>query len=220
MARPKKTTKSYIERIEEEVNTNQSKLNLILGALIVLVIGVLVFNYFNRNKVGETKSQDTQQEQQSGDVSVENLPGKYTIKEGDTLFSVAEKYYKDGYMYPELVKANNLVNPDSIEVGQTVDIPKLETTATMTPTVTETHSPTVSPSVSPTLTQAQSGSPTNTEWGSAISGDKYTVQAGDWLSKIAGRAYGDIMMYEKIAKANNVQNPDLIEPGVVLTIPR
>ncbi len=57
-------------------------------------------------------------------------------------------------------------------------------------------------------------------WGPPITSDKYTVVAGDWLSKIAGRAYGDIMAYDRIAKANNIQNPDLIEVGMVLTIPR
>ena len=38
--------------------------------------------------------------------------------------------------------------------------------------------------------------------------------------KVAGRAYGDVMAFDKIVKANNIQNPDLIEPGTVLSIPR
>ena len=211
---------SFVDRIEQEVNNNQSKLNLILGALIVLVLGVLVFNYFDKNKAIDTASQNTQNQEQQGDASPENLPGKYTIKEGDTLFSIADKYYKDGYKYPELVTANKLANPDAIEVGQIIDIPKLEisTTSSITPMADATTSPTISTTMTPTPEVLKPSS--NAEWGPKIDGDKYTVQAGDWLSKIAGRAYGDVMQYEKIAKANNITNPDVIEVGTVLTIPR
>ena len=59
-----------------------------------------------------------------------------------------------------------------------------------------------------------------TVWGPKIDGATYTVVEGDWLSTISARAYGDIMSYSKIAEANNISNPDLIEPGQVLKIPR
>lgn len=212
--------KSYIDRIEEEVNNNQSKLNLILGSLIILVLGVLVFNYFNKNRTADTQSQNTKNEEQQGDVAADKLPGKYTIKEGDTLFSISEKYYSDGYKFPELVKANNLANPDNIEVGQVIDIPKLEGIASAAVTEAEnTPTMTIVTSASPTSERPQ-GTVLESDWGPKITSDKYTVAAGDWLSKIAGRAYGDVMQYEKIAKANNIVNPDLIEVGTVLTIPR
>jgi nucleoid-associated protein YgaU len=40
------------------------------------------------------------------------------------------------------------------------------------------------------------------------------------LSKIAGRAYGDVYQFDKIAKANNITDPNNIEVGTVLKIPR
>lgn len=58
--------------------------------------------------------------------------------------------------------------------------------------------------------------------------EEYTVQRGDWLSKIAEKYYGDILAYDLIVQANNLQsgdaytdidNPDLIEPGWTLCIP-
>jgi 5'-nucleotidase / UDP-sugar diphosphatase len=64
------------------------------------------------------------------------------------------------------------------------------------------------------------GAENQTIWGEKITGDTYTVQAGDWLSTIAGRAYGDILQYQKIAEANNITNPDVIEVGTVLKLPR
>ena len=48
----------------------------------------------------------------------------------------------------------------------------------------------------------------------------YTVQKDDSLWSIAVRAYGDGYQWVKIAKANNLANPDLIFSGNVLTLPR
>jgi heat shock protein HslJ/LysM repeat protein len=56
----------------------------------------------------------------------------------------------------------------------------------------------------------------------------YTVQLGDWLSKIADKYYGDVLAYPAIVAATNAQagdtyahisDPDLIEPGWTLCIP-
>ncbi len=50
-------------------------------------------------------------------------------------------------------------------------------------------------------------------------GQMYIVQAGDSLSKIAKHFYGDAQKYERIAKANAIDNPDLIKVGQQLEIP-
>lgn len=51
------------------------------------------------------------------------------------------------------------------------------------------------------------------------SGTSYTVVAGDTLSKIAKRFYGDANHYHAIAKASGISNPDLIKVGQVITLP-
>ena len=67
------------------------------------------------------------------------------------------------------------------------------------------------------ITVVQSGSSTTPEpqqqW--------YTVAAGDSLSKIAKRFYGDANQWRKIYDANReqIKNPDLIHPGQKLSIP-
>ena len=50
----------------------------------------------------------------------------------------------------------------------------------------------------------------------------YTVQKGDTLSKISKQFYGDANAYKKIFDANRDQlkDPDKIQPGQVLKIPR
>lgn len=49
----------------------------------------------------------------------------------------------------------------------------------------------------------------------------YTVEKGDYLSKIAKKMYGDAMKYPVIFEANKpmLKDPDLIYPGQVLRIP-
>ena len=49
----------------------------------------------------------------------------------------------------------------------------------------------------------------------------YTVVAGDSLSKIAKREYGDAAKWRGIWEANRdtIKNPDLIHPGQVLNLP-
>jgi len=47
----------------------------------------------------------------------------------------------------------------------------------------------------------------------------YTVESGDTLWAISERFYGDGSKYQIIADASGISNPDLIQPGQVLTIP-
>jgi nucleoid-associated protein YgaU len=47
----------------------------------------------------------------------------------------------------------------------------------------------------------------------------YTVQAGDNLSKISKRFYGDPNKYMRIAQANGLEDPDKIKIGMELKIP-
>lgn len=183
---------SYLDKLTVETQSNQSRISMVLGVLIVLVLGILVFNYFNKPGDNLGPAQTVEQER---DISPDNLPGKYTVKEGDTLFLITEKYYGDGYQYDILAKENNLTSVDQIEVGQVLQIPKLEI-------------------------EPATGGGNTTIWGPMIEGDTYTVLEGDWLSTIAARAYGDIYSYDKIARTNNIPNPDYITVGMVLAIPR
>lgn len=64
----------------------------------------------------------------------------------------------------------------------------------------------------------------------APEGEAYTVQADDWLSKIAEKEYGNVLAYPAIVEATNakaaeddsfavIDNPDVIEVGQKLWIP-
>jgi nucleoid-associated protein YgaU len=57
--------------------------------------------------------------------------------------------------------------------------------------------------------------------GGSTAARRYTVQAGDNLSKISKHFYGDPNQYMKIVNANKEQlpDPDKIKPGMELNIP-
>ncbi|WP_291429907.1 BON domain-containing protein [Deinococcus sp.] len=47
----------------------------------------------------------------------------YTVKSGDTLGAIAQKYYGDAAEYKKIAHYNNISNPDLIQVGQKIRIP-------------------------------------------------------------------------------------------------
>jgi nucleoid-associated protein YgaU len=128
---------------------------------------------------------------------------KYTVKEGDTLWSIAEKTYKSGYNWVDIARANKLSNPDSLEKGTNLVLPK-----------TEQKNETSEPEWTG-LNMTQSANPV-----AKITGNKYKVVRGDTLWDIAVRAYGDGYQWAKLQSANKLSNPDLIIEGTDLNIPR
>ena len=63
--------------------------------------------------------------------------------------------------------------------------------------------------------------PTSAGTSGATAGKRYTVVAGDSLSRIAKREYGDANAWKRIYEANRdtIKDPDLIYPGQTLEIP-
>jgi len=53
----------------------------------------------------------------------EKKPKTYVVQEGDSLSSIAEKFYGDLYQWPKLMEANRLTNPNILEVGMVLVIP-------------------------------------------------------------------------------------------------
>ena len=47
----------------------------------------------------------------------------YTVVKGDTLWGIAQRFYGNGSRYPEIARANNISNPNIINVGQKLLIP-------------------------------------------------------------------------------------------------
>ena len=73
----------------------------------------------------------------------------------------------------------------------------------------------------PDFSNVRSGSSSTAPKPAAPTPERYTVVAGDSLSKIAKKYYGDASQWKRIFEANRdqIENPDLIQPGWKLAIP-
>ncbi len=178
--------------IQKRLQSTDSFVSMALGLAVVLVLGMLIVNYVSSKrgvKPGASTDQKKQEEMQKA-----LPPTSHTVVEGDTLWSISEKYYKSGYNWIDLQKANNLANADYIEAGQMLTIP----------------------SVTPIVLPPGQTLATSTE---AAKPKEYTVVSGDSLWSIAMKIYADGYKWTEIAKANNLANPDLIFAGNVLQLP-
>ncbi|GAC1350452.1 MAG: hypothetical protein NVSMB27_33110 [Ktedonobacteraceae bacterium] len=62
-------------------------------------------------------------------------PGSdYTVQQGDTLSSIAQRAYGDGNRWQAIANANNISDPNLIYAGQVLFIPTIRTTRTCTVT--------------------------------------------------------------------------------------
>ncbi len=189
--------KGFLENILNVFKPGESYTNLILGAVVVIAIGIgfLIFIRDNRQETSSTTTEENEIEEEKD----KNTSSTYTVKAGDSLWSISEEKYKTGYNWTEIAKVNNLENPSIIEVGDKLKLPN----------EAETTKPTPSPTISEKVLL-------NGE----ITENKYTIKEGDNLWNIAVRAYGNGYRYVEIASANKIANPNLIYPKVVLIIPR
>jgi len=162
-----------------------------------------VYDYFikiNRNQK-EKKTTEVKKEEKKITPMLEDekkqksLPRKYKIVAGDYLWKIAINTYQNGYNWVEIAKENKLTNPDLIYPGQELTLPKIE--------------------VKKGLINDQG---VKTTGGTAITTEKYTVIPNDNLWNISIRACGDGFKWTKIAKINNLANPDLIHRGNILKI--
>ncbi len=181
------------KKIVIEKNYQQEKeklISLIKNNIYSFLIG-LTFFVFALLFIGKTylpkllTKKTTQQTKTHKKSEINKNYQTYIVREGDTLFLIAEKFYGDGNLMDKIAQANKLKDVNQIEKGQKLVIPKIE--------------------------EKKEQKSEN---------EIYIVQPGDSLSSIAQKFYGDLYQWPKIAQANNLQNPEAIEVGMRLVIPR
>jgi nucleoid-associated protein YgaU len=116
----------------------------------------------------------------------------YVVRSGDTLSTIALRYYGNGNLWPLVYEANRRTiggNPDVIRPQQQLTIPQ-RTSGQPQP-------------------QPQPGKRT------------YTVKRGDSLREIAQQFYGNELRWQEIYRANRqlIPDPDRLRIGIQLAIP-
>ncbi len=116
----------------KSLRLNEQRISILLGAVVVVIVGILIYNYFTGINRQQEIAQLAEQEQQ--------LEMKtHQVAKGESLWQISLKYYNDGYKWVEIAKVNKLANPDLIEAGQTLVIPELELKETPTSILTSEH---------------------------------------------------------------------------------
>lgn len=173
----------------------QKKFSFVLGIIVSFSLffsgyRYLIFPYLSTISFHERNGSKIQMVSEKKQVV-------YTIKEDDDLWKIAESYYGSGYNAYDIAQANKISDPNNLTKGQKIIIPAV---APKTSTVGD---------ISAISTDQVT-----------YKADKYIVQQGDYLWLIAVKVYGDGNAAFRIIQANNIPNPDILEPGTVLNIPR
>ena len=175
-------------------------LSLALGGVVILVISIAVVSLLFQKITSQSEKISPNDEQKTkAKVTSTNKVRTYVVKEGDQLYLIAQKLYGSGLNMEDIMKTNKITNPNLLEVGQKLIIPDVKPRSPTVGIITE--------------------SAAKTEKVTAKS-DKYTVKEGDNLVKIALQTYGDSYAWKRIADANGITNPDQLEVGKILIIPR
>jgi len=195
-----------IKNILKFFKLNENTISTLMGGIVVVVIAGLIFNYFRTTNLKSWQGiLLSEQEVTTTSKSDENdkLIATYKVAKGDDLWHIAEKFYRSGYNYVDIMKENNILGSGIIVPDQELRIPKVE--AKMI-TVVETQTTVVGEQVKPVT---------------SITPGEYVIVKGDSYWNIAVRAYGDGYQWSKIYDANRTifNDPNIIFVGEKITIP-
>ena len=184
------TLKNFLKKVKLSERT----ISAVLGVLVVVVAGVLLFNFFQTRDGIDFLNEETISEQgelEAGILVI--LPTTHRVARGENLWSIAKNYYGSGYNWVDIAQENSLKNPDFLLVDQELFIPNVAIRQ-------------------PEEKLAIDEFRTNT----------YTVQEGDSLWQIAIAVYDNGYQWSEVYQANQLEigpNPGLIVPGTVLVMP-
>ncbi len=179
-----------IKQVLKTVKLYESTISMILGALVLAIAAFLVFSYFRNLKVGTVSTNGTQN--QTAQIA------SHKVVAGETLWSIAEKYYGDGFKWQQIAEANSISNPESLEKDTKLSIPETELEVKVTTTV-----------------KSEETKALKSELPSS-----YTVAKGDDLWKISVKVYGNGHKWPEIAKLNRITNANVIFVGSQLNLPK
>ncbi len=95
----------------KKIKLNEETISMVLGAVVIVIVGVLIVNYFKDKSAGTIPGTSTQ-----------TSTKEHVVVKGETLWSIAEDSFGSGYNWVDIKKVNGL-KIDTIEVGQKLVIP-------------------------------------------------------------------------------------------------
>jgi S-formylglutathione hydrolase FrmB/LysM repeat protein len=148
----------------------------------------------------------------------------HTVVAGETLSALALRFYGDAELYGLIATASGIADPDVIDVGQRLTFPDFTRyTVVAGDTLSALAVRFYGDAELSRLIASASGiaDPAVIDVGQRLiipEITRHTVVAGDTLSALAARFYGDASLYPVIATVNGIEDPDVIDVGHVLVI--
>lgn len=189
---PRNTTINYHKLTVDSLRTKYP--SFILGIAIVVFVTLIILELLPNSYIITAKKTTPLK---GSVLSKTQKVSSYVVQVGDDLWKISEKVYGSGFNGFDIAKFNNINDPNVLSAGQILKIPAI------TPG-------------KPTVGEVNGGSTSQV----TFTGTTYVVLPGDDLGIVAQKAYGDPMMWTKIANANKLTNPDTIREGQTLRIPR
>lgn len=144
-----KALNSVEKRLKRQSNTITA-LGILAGIFLLLLIGAIVFLPLGEKKTDSSEVVITKVESDSLQMAnsqlqesnatlnqrVQNLEAQlkecreepktmeYTVRDGDNLWDLADRYYNNPWEYVDIAAYNNIRNPNLILTGQELQIPK------------------------------------------------------------------------------------------------
>jgi nucleoid-associated protein YgaU len=195
---------NYVKKTFDTLKENY--ISAIIGLIIFLVAFNYITNYISENGSISIKSLIGNSEEAEKESTTAST-NKYTVKKGDTLWSISEMKIGSGYNFVDIARVNNIADVNDIEAGEQLIIPDVDP---------------IRPNIGSKANQVSNSVQNKkaAEKSKTIDSDTYTVVKGDSLWNISVRVYGDGYQWPKIARANKLVNPNLIHPGNRFVIPR
>ncbi|QEK12133.1 LysM peptidoglycan-binding domain-containing protein [Crassaminicella thermophila] len=179
IAYPAEVQRIYVESVNFD---NKTKGILLFDRLEVTYPSALIYN---------TNSSSNKQFTVNNTKDIE-----YKVQSGDTIFSIAKKFYND-YEKRELIKQyNNILDVKNISVGQILRIPK----------------------VNVNKDNSKSYEQTSKENNAEVI--YYKVQPNDTIFSISKKFYGNYSKRNLIIEYNHIKDPTDIKVGQVIYIPK
>ena len=192
--------------VSQLMQDSDSYKSLIYGIVTVVVLFVVIA--LGIRSLSQNRAQIDEEAAATQNTIQKINDNRYTVEEGETLWSIAEKSYGDGFKWSVIAEANSIADPSALSAGSKLIIPTIDkTTAEQLDSTTQSMAP-------------PAGLTPNVMGNSSITGGTYIVVRGDNLWDIAVRAYGDGYRWPDIAKANDLTNPGLIFSDNILNLPR
>jgi len=109
-----------------KIDWQESYTSLILGAIIVVILGLLVANFFSKRNQLQQQIGTGEQTQMTQANASPSAGSDYTIAENDSLSKISEAAYGTQDYWMGIASINNIANPNIINTGDKLKLPLKE----------------------------------------------------------------------------------------------